>query len=136
MRMRTLALLLVCAVLAGCWQRNVGRSYYASGQLKTEAAIKNNVLDGPAVMYYESGKKMSEATYRSGILDGKSISYYENGNRKAEAGYKDGVLHGRSASWAESGALQASATFADGRLVEPAPGNPPNDSGKVLKPKQ
>lgn len=136
MRMRTLVFLLVCTALAGCWQRDVGRSYYASGQLKTEAAIKNNVLNGPAVMYYESGKKMSEATYRSGILDGQSISYYENGNRKAEAGYKGGVLHGRSASWSENGALQASATFADGRLVEPAPDKPSNEPGKVPTPKQ
>ena len=48
--------LLVAATLCGCWHSDVGRSYYPSGKLRTEATVKNNVVDGPAVMYYESGQ--------------------------------------------------------------------------------
>lgn len=133
---RLLILVFIAALAGGCWRKDVGRSYYASGKLRSEATVKNNVLDGHAVTYYENGKKMSEAQYRAGVLDGKSVAYYESGNKKAEAGYKGGVLHGYSASWTASGALEASATFADGRLVQPATESFPNDPGKVSKPTQ
>ena len=129
---RRLVVLLIAASLCGCWQKDVGRSYYPSGKLRTEATVKNNVVDGPATMYYENGKKMSEAGYRNGVLNGKSVAYYESGAKKAEAGFKDGVLHGTSASWSEAGAVQSSATFEDGRLV--VPGNQsPADKGAAAK---
>ena len=83
----------LAAALGGCWQRDVGRSYYPSGKVKTEATVKNNVLEGPAVSYYESGA------------------------RKAEAGYRDGVLDGTSTSWSEDGTVLARARFDHGRLV-------------------
>jgi antitoxin component YwqK of YwqJK toxin-antitoxin module len=111
-------LLFACVALSGCWRKDIGRSYYVSGKLRTEATVKNNVLDGPAVMYYENGRKMSEAGYRAGALNGKSISYYESGAKKAEAEYKDGVLHGTSISWSESATVLQTARFEDGRLVE------------------
>jgi len=118
MRRMALAALLALAA-AGCWQRDVGRSYYPSGKVKSEATVKNNVLDGPAVTYYESGRKMSEANYRAGVLDGKSTAWYESGARKAEAEYRDGVLDGTSTSWSESGAVIGTARFDHGRLVAP-----------------
>jgi antitoxin component YwqK of YwqJK toxin-antitoxin module len=114
---RILLLLLMAACLSSCWRRDVGRSYYPSGKVRTEAAVKNNVLDGPAVMYYESGVKMSEAEYRAGVLSGKSVSYYDNGAKKAQAEFKDGVLNGTSISWSQTGAVQHSARFEEGRLV-------------------
>lgn len=114
---RILLALAVSFLLAGCWQKDVGRSYYPSGKLRTESTVRNNVLDGHAVMYAEDGAKVSEADYRAGTLHGKSVSYYPNGARKAEASYREGMLHGTSTSWSESGAVLDSVTFQDGRLV-------------------
>jgi Uncharacterized protein conserved in bacteria len=122
-----LLLMLATAALAGCWQKELGRTYYPSGKVRSEAVVRNNVLDGPATMYYEDGGKMSEATYRAGMLSGKSTAYYETGAKKAEAEYRDGVLHGTSTSWSKDGALQRSARFDNGRLVseEGRPAPPP-----------
>ena len=118
-----LAALAVATLAAGCWQREVARSYYPSGQLRTEAPVRNNALEGLAVMYDERGRKLSEAHYRAGVLHGTSTSFYENGNRKAQAQYQDGVLHGTSTSWNEAGAVTGTARFENGRLVS-APPNP------------
>ena len=62
-------------LLTACWPKDVGRSYYQSGKIRTEATVRNGLLNGPAVMYHESGIKMSEANYRAGMLDGKTRSY-------------------------------------------------------------
>jgi antitoxin component YwqK of YwqJK toxin-antitoxin module len=124
MRRTILLSLVALATISGCWQKDVGRSYYSSGKVRTEAAVKNNVLDGPAIMYYESGVKMSEAHYRAGILSGKSIAYYEDGAKKAEAEYKDGVLNGTSVSWSRNGAVDHSVRFENGRLIAPEPRAP------------
>lgn len=104
-------------LLSACWQKDVGRSYYASGKVRTEATIRNGLLDGPSTMFFESGSKMSEATYRSGIVDGLTFSYYENGSKKSVAQYRNGVLHGNSTSWKEDGSIVDDVTFVDGRLV-------------------
>ena len=130
---KLLLIFVLLGSLSACWQRDVGRSYYPSGKLRSESTVRNNVLDGHAVMYAESGTKISEADYRAGTLHGKAVSYYESGARKAEAGYRDGMLHGTSTSWAESGAVQDTVTFQDGRLVV-VPVQPPADvKGTVTK---
>lgn len=106
-------------LLTGCWQSDVGRSYYPSGKIRTEATVRNGLLDGPATMFYESGAKQSEAQYRAGMLDGATVSFYENGVRKAMASYKQGVLHGRSVSWDMDGTIIGEVDFVDGRLSPP-----------------
>lgn len=112
----TVLLVFVCA-LAGCWQKDLGRSFYPSGKVRTEATVRNGLLDGPATMFYESGAKMSEANYRAGILDGKSVAYFENGNKKSSAIYKEGYLNGPSIEWNEKGEVVAEVNFELGRLV-------------------
>lgn len=58
--------------MTACWQKDVGRSFYPSGKVRTEATVRNGLLDGPSTMLYESGAKLSEANYRAGLLHGKS----------------------------------------------------------------
>ncbi len=127
MSWRILAAAALALLLPACWQQNVGRTYYASGKLRSEATVKNNVLDGTATMYYESGAKMSEAHYRAGALQGLSIAFYENGARKAQAEYKDGMLDGTSIAWTPDGRVERQARFVAGRLAEPEsnPNHPP-----------
>lgn len=57
----------------GCWQKDIGRSYYPSGRIRSDAVVNNGLLDGSASMFYESGAKMSEANYRAGLLNGKTF---------------------------------------------------------------
>lgn len=112
-------LLLVILTMTGCWQKEVGRSYYESGKLRTEATVRNGLLDGPATMYYESGSKMSEAYYKNGMLDGMSVSFYPGGEKQAKAVYSNGVLHGNSSSWHKDGTLLSHVEFERGRLMLP-----------------
>ena len=113
----TVVIFLLTATLMGCWQRDLGRSYYPSGVIKTEATVRNGLLDGPATMYYESGAKMSEASYRAGLLEGKSYAYYSNGHKKSLAEYSSGLLNGTSINWSEDGKILQEVKFKDGKLV-------------------
>lgn len=105
-------------LFSGCWQSDVGRSFYPDGSIKTEATVHNGLLDGPAVMYFESGVKMSEAFYVGGVLHGITISYHENGRVKGQAEYNLGVLHGKSGEWTKEGVLINSVRFDSGRVLE------------------
>jgi antitoxin component YwqK of YwqJK toxin-antitoxin module len=77
--------LTLCSALlmTACWQKDLGRSFYPSGKVRTEATVRNGLLDGPSTMFYESGAKMSEANYRAGLLHGKTTSFYESGAKKS-----------------------------------------------------
>ena len=60
MRKTLFPLALSCAFLmTACWQNDVGRSFYASGKVRTEATVRNGLLDGPSTMFYESGAKIN-----------------------------------------------------------------------------
>jgi major membrane immunogen (membrane-anchored lipoprotein) len=108
----------IILLLTACWQKDVGRSFYPSGKIRTEATVANGLLNGSATMYYENGTKMGEANYRAGLINGKATSFYENGVKKAEAEYTNGVLNGISISWDEKGAEKSRAKFLDGALQQ------------------
>jgi hypothetical protein len=114
-----LALTAVMALLAACGEKNVTRSYYPSGSVKTEAITKDAVLNGRALMMSETGGKLSEAEYKGGVLFGKSVAYFADGKVKASAEYEDGALHGSSLSFYENGQKASEATFHRGVLVGP-----------------
>jgi antitoxin component YwqK of YwqJK toxin-antitoxin module len=109
--------LAICFLLNGCWNNDVGRSYYSSGKILSEATIRNSLLDGPSFRYFESGVIMSKADYKNGLLNGESESFYESGKIKAKAGYKEGVLNGWSEKWNTNGQLTDKVCFIDGKVV-------------------
>lgn len=112
------ALMMLCALLAtGCGEKNVIRSYYPSGSVKTEAVAKDAVLNGRAVMLAESGQQMSEAEYRGGVLNGKSSAFFPDGKVKATAEYQDGALHGLSTAFHANGQKASEAQFYAGVLT-------------------
>ena len=112
------ALIVLCAMLlAGCGEKNVTRSYYPSGSVKTEAVTKDAVLNGRAMMLAESGQKLSEAEYRGGVLNGKSSAYFPDGKIKATAEYQDGALHGLSNAFHANGQKASEAQFHAGVLM-------------------
>ena len=112
------ALMVLCTLLiTGCGEKNVMRSYYPSGSVKTEAVTKDAVLNGRAVMMSEAGGKLSEAEYKGGVLSGKSIAYFPDAKVKASAEYQDGALHGSSVSYYSNGQKASEATFYSGTLM-------------------
>lgn len=111
------ALIVLCVLsVTGCGEKNVIRSYYPSGSVKTEAVAKDAVLNGRAVMLAEGGQKISEAEYRGGVLNGKSSAYFSDGKVKATAEYQDGALHGASTSYHANGQKASEAQFYAGAL--------------------
>ena len=111
-------LMVFCFLLvAGCGEKNVTRSYYPSGSVKTEAVTKDAVLNGRAVMLAEGGQKMSEAEYRGGVLNGKSAAFFPDGKIKATAEYQDGALHGLSNAFHANGQKASEAQFHAGVLM-------------------
>jgi antitoxin component YwqK of YwqJK toxin-antitoxin module len=109
--------LAILLLLSGCWNNDVRRSYYSSGNILSEATIKNNLLDGPSFRYYESGAIMSKANYKNGLLNGTSEAFYESGKIKAIAGYRDGILNGWSEKWTADGQQIDKVCFIDGKLI-------------------
>lgn len=105
------------SMLAACSEKNVVRSYYPSGSIKTEAITKDAVLNGRAVMLSESGLKLSEAEYKGGALFGASASYFPDGKQQASASYEDGALHGASIAYHTNGQKAREANFHRGVLV-------------------
>ena len=117
-RLNPAAAFMVLGVLlvTGCGEKNVTRSYYPSGSVKTEAITKDAVLNGRAVMLAEGGQKLSEAEYRGGVLNGKSSAFFPDGKVKAPAEYQDGALHGASTSYHANGQKASEAQFYAGVL--------------------
>lgn len=118
-RLNPAAAFMVLGVLlvTGCGEKNVTRSYYPSGSVKTEAVTKDAVLNGRAVMLAEGGQKLSEAEYRGGVLNGKSSAYFPDGKVKATAEYQDGALHGLSTAFHANGQKASEAQFHAGVLL-------------------
>lgn len=116
-RSRSCLLAMSLTLLTACGERNVVRSYYPSGSVKTEAVTKDAVLNGRAIMLTEAGGKLSEAEYKGGVLFGTSISYSPDGKPRASAQYEEGALHGASISFYPSGHKAKEATFHRGVLV-------------------
>jgi hypothetical protein len=48
--MKMLIVVFAVLLLTGCWQKDVGRSYYQSGKIMTEATVRNGLLDGHDVL--------------------------------------------------------------------------------------
>ena len=116
-RFASMLLLAALPILAACGEKNVTRSYYPSGSVKTEAVTKDAVLNGRAMMMSESGGKLSEAEYKGGVLFGKSVAYFPDGKVKASAEYENGALHGTSLSFYPNGQKASEATFHGGALL-------------------
>jgi antitoxin component YwqK of YwqJK toxin-antitoxin module len=80
----------------------VRRSYYESGNLKTQSLIEN----GYYKEYLENGALIIEANYKTNELDGEWKRYYENGNIEWVVTYTDGYRSGGYKHFFENGNLK------------------------------
>ena len=66
------------------------KSFYNSGQLKSEWSYEDGKLEGSLVTYFENGQLESKRTYSNGALAGILETYYESGQLKSKGQYMDG----------------------------------------------
>jgi len=73
-----------------------GKAEYfsATGELLLACAYQNNLLQGPLIRYYALNKKKEEQHYSKGSLDGLSTIWYEDGGKQTEITYMNGILNG------------------------------------------
>jgi uncharacterized protein len=70
------------------------KTFYATGQLNSEGALRKGKNHGKWKFYYRHGGLKSEFNYEDGLLQGPSVEYYSTGAKKSVAHYKDDQLHG------------------------------------------
>ena len=121
-------------------EKDVVKSYYENGNLKSELRYKDGRLNGNCVWYYPNGKPELSINYVMDTLQGESLRWYENGYMQSRCFYKDnecdsvfesynvtgdllktehykkGVLHGPVTQWYDSGKLFLKGTYNEGKF--------------------
>ncbi len=92
------------------------KSFYDSGQLKSEWTYENGRLEGPLLTYFENGQLESKRTYSNGELEGLLETYYESGQLKSKGEYKNGKKVGVSQRYHINGRLKTMISHTDGIL--------------------
>ena len=125
-----LFIILIFTTLSSCSDskdKNVVRTYWENGNLKSELRYKDDKLNGECFWYYYNGKPEMKTTYLMDELNGETVRWYENGNIQSRyyvvndqyegvfesynvygalvkrEHYKKGVLHGSLTQWYDSG---------------------------------
>ena len=97
-------------------QEDIRRTYYESGELKTESPYENDKKEGMARVYYKNGKLKQEDPYKNDKLEGMARAYYESGGLKAEATYKNGKYEGMARVYYKNGNLWKERPYENGKL--------------------
>ena len=140
---RILTLFLICIFLLSCSankDKDVVRSYWENGNLKSELRYKDGKLNGDCCWYFSNGKPDMKVYYNMNVMEGEVLRWYENGNIQSRyylkndqydsifefynvfgtlvkiEHYKEGVLHGEYKQWYDSGKLFTEGSYNDGML--------------------
>jgi len=97
-------------------QKNIRRTYYESGELKSEIPYENGKKEGMVRVYYKSGKLMQDDPYKNDKKEGIAKAYYESGELKAEAPYKNDKYEGIARIYHKNGNLWKERPFENGKL--------------------
>lgn len=82
------------------------KSWYYSGQLKSEQDLTDGKLTGFAKRYYENGKIKTKLYFVDGVLEGEGIQWYENGNINSIFNFKNDKQEGLQRVYFENGKLK------------------------------
>lgn len=120
--------------------KDIVRSYWENGNLKSELRYKDGKLNGECFWYYYNSKPEMKTTYELGKLNGETVRWYENGNIQSryfikddnydsifesynvygvlikEEHYKEGVLHGTLRQWYDNGKVFLEGAYLEGML--------------------
>ncbi len=112
-------LLIAIVSLPGCKFYGSEKTFYSTGELKTQSQYKFNKLDGVNREFYKNGNVKSERIYHDGVLNGPFKDYYENGVLAGEGFVQSGKQQGRAAIYYESGRLKVESTHKDDQANGP-----------------
>ena len=140
---KILSILLIILVTSSCKEtadKDVVKSYYDNGNIKSELRYKDGHLNGECVWYFSNGKPELKINYVMDTLQGESLSWYENGYMQSRCYYKndkydsifetynvsgkmvkreyyiEGVKHGPLTQWYDSGKLFLEGAYNEGML--------------------
>ncbi|PCJ28051.1 MAG: hypothetical protein COA97_01895 [Flavobacteriales bacterium] len=87
------------------------KTFYESGELKSENNFIDNVKEGVEIIYFKSGNVEKKYNYYKGQLHGLYISYNENGIKKQSSRYLNGELSGCVKNFYKNGKTKETALF-------------------------
>lgn len=87
------------------------RTWYDTGELRSESTWRDGVLHGPFVEYHRGGGRARQGEYQDGEKQGAWTIWFENGNREEEAEFDRGRLHGRFATFWPNGRRRTEGRF-------------------------
>ena len=80
---KVLSFLVIIFVLVSCSgnkDKDVVRSYWGNGKLKSELRYKDGKLNGDCFWYFANGKPDMKVHYNMNTMEGEVLRWYENGN--------------------------------------------------------
>jgi len=104
--------------VVGDGQNGITKTYFASGELKSEVNYINGRMNGIAKTYFENGKLKSETPYLENKINGLVNVYNENGHIKSESQFTNGNLNGVVKEYYESGKLKNETTYENGKVKD------------------
>jgi antitoxin component YwqK of YwqJK toxin-antitoxin module/Flp pilus assembly protein TadD len=82
------------------------KSYYTTGQLRSEGEYKKGKQHGEWKYYFRNGKLQSEFKYADGLIQGTANEYYETGEKRYVSNYKNNDFDGYFQELYESGQVK------------------------------
>ena len=108
----------------GLWYRKMVETPYSggtftlhsNGKKKSEAILKNGLLNGKMKGWYPNGQKATEVNFQNGKMHGLKIGWHSNGKKATEAHFKQGKQHGVEKEWYSSGEKWEKKNYKNGKL--------------------
>ncbi|MBZ0166145.1 MAG: ankyrin repeat domain-containing protein, partial [Candidatus Omnitrophica bacterium] len=92
------------------------KTWYESGNIRSEDNYRHGKLNGDIKRYYENGQFFSESIYVDGQRNGRHRFYLSDGTLKSDEYYKDNLQHGLGKFYYEDGTLKEKSNYKDGKL--------------------
>ena len=93
------------------------RTFFDSGQVKSEVPLVNGLKSGSMMIYFPNGQVNEIRSYKEGKMDGTWLTFTNKGAKVAEANYTNGQKNGKWFIWDENGVLRYDMTYKDGQKV-------------------
>ena len=93
----------------------VHRSWYANGQIESEAHFGGGVRDGWMRLWGRDGRLLREAHFENGLADGRTTEWYPNGKMERRTSWQEGKREGAVETWFENGKRKGMGNFDHGK---------------------
>ena len=99
-------------------QTGTVKTYFANGNVQSEASYINDIIEGSVVNYYQNGNLQSEKNYSNGVMNGPAREYYQSGLLKEEYSVDQGTREGIDRSFYDNGGLKSVLKYSQGKVIE------------------